>query len=400
MKGFLLEKESNFKEVFIMDNIFSKKVESIEISGIRKFFNKVAEYPGAISLTLGEPDFKIPKEVKEAMKNAIDEDKTTYTPNAGISELRRAISQYLLKDSIRYSENEICITVGGSEALLCAFNALINEGDKVLIPTVAYPAYESCAKLVGADILTYKLKEDFSIDMDNIIEMIKKEHPKLLVVSFPSNPTGAVMTKLQRDELYSIVRDEDILIISDEIYSAISFENHYSISQYDDIKNKVILVSGFSKMFSMTGIRIGYICASESILKEIVKVHQYNVSCAPSIGQYGALAGLKEALYHCELIKNEFKLRRDYVYGRLKDMGLEVELPKGAFYIFPSIKKLNLTSEEFCNRLLQNKKVAIVPGSAFGIGGEGYIRISYCYSMENLKKALDSLEEFIRELSN
>lgn len=400
MKGFLLEKESNFKEVFVMDNIFSKKVESIEISGIRKFFNKVAEYPGAISLTLGEPDFKIPKEVKEAMKNAIDEDKTTYTPNAGISELRRAISQYLLKDSIRYSENEICITVGGSEALLCAFNALINEGDKVLIPTIAYPAYESCAKLVGADILTYKLKEDFSIDMDNIREMIKKEHPKLLVVSFPSNPTGAVMTKLQRDELYSIVRDEDILIISDEIYSAISFENHYSMSQYDDIKNKVILVSGFSKMFSMTGIRIGYICASENILKEVVKVHQYNVSCAPSIGQYGALAGLKEALYHCELIKNEFKLRRDYVYGRLKAMGLEVELPKGAFYIFPSIKKLNLTSEEFCNRLLQNKKVAIVPGSAFGIGGEGYIRISYCYSMENLKKALDSLEEFIRELSN
>jgi len=381
-----------------MKNIISKNVENIEISGIRKFFNKVSEYPGAISLTLGEPDFKIPKEIKEAMKRAIDEDKTVYTPNAGILELREAISEYLLENSIHYNKNEICITVGGSEALLCAFKALLNEGEKVLIPDIAYPAYESCAKLVGASLVNYKLKNDFSMDMDSIREMIQKEHPKVLVVSFPSNPTGAVMTETDRTDLYNIVKDEDILIISDEIYSAIAFEEYYSISQYEDIKEKVILVSGFSKMFSMTGIRIGYICASEGIMRSIIKVHQYNVSCATSIGQYGALEGLKNSLYHCEIVKEEFKKRRDYVYARLIEMGLDVELPKGAFYIFPSIKRFHMNSEEFCDKLLASKKVAIVPGSAFGIGGEGYIRISYCYSLNDLEQALDGLEQFVKSL--
>ncbi|WP_017414723.1 pyridoxal phosphate-dependent aminotransferase [Clostridium tunisiense] len=382
-----------------MENMFSKNVESIEISGIRKFFNKVANHPGAISLTLGEPDFKIPKEIKEAMKKAIDEDKTTYTPNAGILQLRQGISDYLLKNSIRYNENEICVTVGGSEALLCAYKALLNEGDKVLVPAIGYPAYESCGKLVGAEVLTYKLKEDFSLDIDSVREIINQEHPKVLIVSFPSNPTGAIMTEKDRDELHALLKDEDILIISDEIYSAICFEEYYSISQCEDIKEKVILVSGFSKMFSMTGIRVGYICATENIMNSIIKVHQYNVSCAPSIGQYGALAGLKDSLYHCELIKEQFESRKEYVYQRLKSMGLRVELPKGAFYIFPSINKFNLSSEEFCEKLLESKKVAIVPGSAFGVGGEGYIRISYCYSMESLKIALDGLEEFIKELS-
>jgi len=393
------EKELNFKKKDDnMKNIFSKNVENIEISGIRKFFNKVSKYPGAISLTLGEPDFKIPTEIKEEMKKAIDEDKTVYTPNAGILPLREGISSYLNSLGINYNCDEICVTVGGSEGLMATFAALLNSGDKILIPSIAYPAYDSCAKLLGAQIINYNLKPDFTIDIDKLREQIKKEQPKVLIISYPSNPTGAIMTKSERDELCSLVKDEKLIVISDEIYSAIAFEEYYSISQCSEIKEKVILVSGFSKMFSMTGIRIGYVCASDSIIKNIIKVHQYNVSCAPSIGQYGALAGLTKALYHCNTVRSEFKLRRDYVYNRLKAMELEVELPKGAFYIFPSIKKFNISSEEFCERLLHNEKIAIVPGSAFGKGGEGYIRISYCYSRENLKLALDGLERFIKSL--
>lgn len=382
-----------------MENVFSKNVENIEISGIRKFFNKVGKFPGAISLTLGEPDFKMPKEIKEAMKVAIDEDKTTYTPNAGILQLREEISKFLKTFDIEYSSDEICITVGGSEGLMCSFASIVNNGDKVMIPSIAYPAYESCAKLLGANVVNYNLKEDFTIDMIKLKQLIKDEQPKILVLSYPSNPTGATMSKAERDELYNIIKSEDIMVISDEIYSSIIFDDYYSISQYNDIRDKIILVSGFSKMFSMTGMRIGYVCAEKNIISNVIKVHQYNVSCAPSIAQYGALAGLKESLYHCHIIGREFRERRDYVYDRLVNMGLETILPKGAFYIFPSIKKFNISSEEFCDRLLESKKVAIVPGSAFGIGGEGYIRISYCYSMEDLEKALDGLEEFIKEIS-
>ncbi|MEG0774945.1 aminotransferase class I/II-fold pyridoxal phosphate-dependent enzyme [Clostridium sp.] len=381
-----------------MENVFSKNVENIEISGIRKFFNKVGKFPGAISLTLGEPDFKMPKEIKEAMKVAIDEDKTTYTPNAGILQLREEISRFLKTFNIEYSSDEICITVGGSEGLMCSFASIVNNGDKVMIPSVAYPAYESCAKLLGANVVNYNLKEDFTIDMISLKQLIKHEQPKILVLSYPSNPTGATMSKVERDELYNIIKTENIMVISDEIYSSIIFDDYYSISQYNDIRDKIILVSGFSKMFSMTGMRIGYVCAEKNIISNVIKVHQYNVSCAPSIAQYGALAGLKESLYHCDIIGREFRKRRDYVYNRLVNMGLETILPKGAFYIFPSIKKFNISSEEFCDRLLESKKVAIVPGSAFGIGGEGYIRISYCYSMEDLEKALNGLENFIKEI--
>jgi aminotransferase len=381
-----------------MKNVFSKNVENIEISGIRKFFNKVGKFPGAISLTLGEPDFKIPKEIKEAMKEAINEDKTTYTPNAGILQLREEISKFLRSFQIEYSSDEICITVGGSEGLMCSFAAIVNHGDKVMIPSIAYPAYESCAKLLGANVINYNLNEDFTIDMIELKQLIKDEQPKVLVLSYPSNPTGATMSKDERDELYNIIKSEDIMVISDEIYSSIIFDDYYSICQYNDIRDKIILVSGFSKMFSMTGMRIGYVCAEKNIISNITKVHQYNVSCAPSIAQYGALAGLKESLYHCDIIGREFMERRDYVYDRLQNMGLETILPKGAFYIFPSIKRFNMSSEEFCDRLLESKEVAIVPGSAFGIGGEGYIRISYCYSMEDLEMALNGLEEFIKEI--
>lgn len=373
----------------------SRKIDSIEISGIRKFYNKVIKVENSISLTLGEPDFKIPKEIKEAMKKAIDENKTTYTSNEGIVEVRKEISNYLESMNIKFSFEEICLTVGGSEGLLDTFTAILNEGDKVLIPSIAYPAYESCVKIVGGEIINYPLMDDLSIDIAEFKKIIKNEKPKVVVFSYPSNPTGRVMTKEECEAIHDILIDEDVLIVSDEMYCSIAFDEYHTISEYEDLKSKLILIGGFSKMFSMTGIRVGYVCAQKYLLDNIVKVHQYNVSCAPSIGQYGALEGLRNAMYHVEKIKKELQSRRDYVYDRLRSMGLETIKPEGAFYIFPSIKKLNMTSEEFCDKLLMETKVAVVPGTAFGVGGEGYVRISYCYSKEELEKAFDLIESFV-----
>ncbi|MEG2289759.1 MAG: aminotransferase class I/II-fold pyridoxal phosphate-dependent enzyme [Clostridium sp.] len=378
--------------------MLSRNVNKIEISGIRKFYNKVAEVQGAISLTLGEPDFKIPVEVKNAMKIAIDEDKTTYTPNAGILPLRQEISKYLKGLGVEFSAEEICITVGGSEGLLSTFTAILNPDDKVLIPSIAYPAYESCVKIAGGCILNYDLNEDLSINLDSVKKLIQEEKPKAIVVSHPSNPTGRAMTKVECDKLFEILKSEDILIISDEIYSSIIFGEFNSISRYNDLKDRLVLISGFSKMFSMTGIRIGYVCAPKWILGNIIKVHQYNVSCAPSIGQYGVLEGLKSCEYHLDYIKSKLMCRRDYIYDRILNMGLQVTKPEGAFYIFPSIKKFGISSDEFCERLLNEAKVAIVPGSAFGKGGDGYVRISFCYSMEELKSALDLMEQWIKTI--
>lgn len=376
----------------------SKKINDIEISGIRKFYNKVVKVENSISLTLGEPDFKVPKEVKDAMKSAIDEDKTTYTSNEGIFELREEISNYLGTMNIKFTPEEICLTVGGSEGLLDTFTAILNPEDKVLIPSIAYPAYESCVNMVGGSVIHYDLKEDLTIDFQKLKEAIKNHKPKAIVVSYPSNPTGRVMTKWECEELHKILLEEDIIIISDEMYSSIVFEEYHTISKYEDIKHKLILIGGFSKMFSMTGIRVGYVCAEKWLLQNIVKVHQYNVSCAPSIGQYGALEGLRKSLYHVENMRKDLKERRDYVYDRLISMGLKAEKPEGAFYIFPSIKSTGMNSEEFCEKLLLETKVAVVPGTAFGPGGEGYVRISYCYSRENLEQALNLMEGFLNNL--
>lgn len=380
----------------ILEEALSKNVKSIEISGIRKFFNKVVKYPEAISLTLGQPDFKVPEKIKDVMIKAIEDNKTGYTSNAGIIELRREISNYLKSLSISYDPEEICITVGGSEGLMDVFAALINTGDKILIPTPAYPAYESCVKLLGGTTINYNLNEDFSINFQELKKLLEIEKPKIMVLSYPCNPTGAVLSKEDCDRLFKILSDSNTLIITDEMYASLCFEDkYYSIAQYAEIKNRTILVGGFSKMFSMTGLRIGYVCASKSFMDGIIKVHQYNVSCAPSIVQWGAFEGLRNCMEDVEYMKNQFIQRRDYLYNRLKEIGFEVNLPKGAFYIFPSIKKFKISSEEFCEKLLSEGKVAAVPGSAFGIGGEGYMRISYSYSMEELKEATDRIEKWI-----
>lgn len=376
----------------------NNRVMDVEISGIRKFYNKVRKVEGAISLTLGQPDFNTPIAIKNGIKKAIDENKTVYTENAGVKELRSEISNYLRKLGVNYSEEEICITIGGSEAILDCFMSLLNEGDKVLIPTPAYPAYESVVNIVGGKIINYKLNEDFTVNVDNIKEKFKKEGCKYLVLSFPTNPTGAVLDKKGRDELIDFIKSEDIVVITDEIYASIIYDDYYSVAQESSIKEKVIYISGFSKMFSATGLRIGYIACHDTIMKEIMKVHQYGVSCATSIVQYGMIEGLKYSMNDVIYMRYEFLNRKNYVVGRLRQIGFHVSEPRGAFYVFPSIKKFNLTSEEFCERLLNEKKVACVPGSAFGDGGEGFIRISYCYSIEELELALNKIEEFIKNL--
>lgn len=373
-------------------------LKNVQISGIRKFYNEVKKIDGAISLTLGQPDFPVPKVVKEALINAVNEDKTVYTENAGILPLRKEISQYLMKRGIDYSADEICITVGGSEAIFTILTALINEGDNVLIPTPAYPAYENIVNILGGNVVSYGLNDDFSINIENLKALIKENQIKVLVLSLPSNPLGTILTKEEKDELIKIIANNNIFVVTDEIYESLIYEEYYSVAEEKEILDKVIYISGFSKMFSMTGLRVGYFAAQKQLMDEIMKVHQYNVSCATSICQWAALEGLRNGLDDVENMRNVLRERKDYVISELRNMGLEVNEPKGAFYVFPSIKKFNMSSEEFCLKLLNEEKIACVPGSSFGVGGEGYIRISYCYSMEELKKALLGLKKFINKI--
>lgn len=376
----------------------NNRVKKIEISCIRKFYNKVSQYPGAISLTLGQPDFPTPNNIKEAMVKAIENNKTVYTPNIGIQPLRDEISKYLLQKNINYKSDEICITVGGSEALYIAFQGLLNEGDQILIPNPAYPAYEAIANILGLEIIEYSLDEEFLVDINKITKLLEENNIKAIVLSYPSNPTGAILTKELQEKLYNLLIDKDIYIISDEIYGELIYDDEYiSLAQKEDILNKFIYISGFSKTFSMTGLRLGYICAKSDIMKELLKVHQYSVSCAPSIVQWGVVEGLKNSMAEVEIMRNSFKHRRNYCYKRLISMGFSCNLPKGAFYIFPSIKAFNMDSESFCDALLEDKKVACVPGRAFGSNGDHYIRISYCYGEKDLEEALDKLERWTKK---
>ena len=374
----------------------NENLNEIRMSGIRSFFNKVKNIDGAISLTLGQPDFETPKEIKNGMIKAIKEDKTVYTDNFGLLELRKEISKYLKTKGINYEYDEICVTVGGSEALFSSLVSIINKGDKVLIPTPGYPAYENIVKIIGGEVVNYKLKDDFSLDFEMINKLIKEENINHMILSYPSNPTGAILSKSEYNKLIEIIKENNLTIISDELYESICYDEYYSIAMNEDIIDNVIYIGGFSKMFSVTGIRVGFLAAKKEKLDEIGKVHQYNVSCTNSIGQYGVLEGLKYGLYNVDYMKEEFIKRKSYVEERLREMNMDFISPKGAFYIFPSIKKYNLKSELFCEKLLYEEKVACVPGDAFGAGGEGYIRISYCYSHKELEEALNRIEKFLK----
>lgn len=386
-----------------LEKLISSKVKSIGLSPIRRFSNLVPRVPGAISLTIGQPDFNTPEIIKEAGIEAIKHDKTSYTHNQGYMELRQEISEFLKR---RYNlcydaDKEITVTIGASQAIDACIRTFIDEGDEVLIPSPGYVAYGSCVTLAGGKpVFVPVLMEDgFKLKASQLKKYITPR-TKLLILSYPSNPTGATMDESELMKIADVIKQNDIIVVSDEIYSELTYDNkHVSIASLDGMKDRAIVINGFSKAYSMTGWRLGYVAAPEEIMQHIIKVHQYNVSCAPSISQAAGIEALKSGDSSILGMVEEYSKRRDYCYDRLTLMGLRCLKPTGAFYIFPEICKFGLPSEEFCQRLLFEGKMAAVPGSAFGEYGEGYIRISYAYSMEILEEGLNRLENFVKTLS-
>ncbi|CDF58495.1 aminotransferase A [Thermobrachium celere] len=384
-----------------MENLLNIEVKSIEISGIRKFYNMVSKYDNVISLTIGQPDFKTPEHIKDAVKIALDNNKTVYTHNAGIIELRKAISNFInLKYNLNYNpEDEIIVTSGASEAIYIALKTILNANDEVLIPAPCYPGYEPVVKLCGAKVKHIDTTNtNFKLTKDLIKENISNS-TKCIIIPYPSNPTGQCLNHDELREIADFIRDKDIFIVSDEIYSELVFDRkHISIASFYNLEDKTIIINGLSKSHSMTGFRIGFTLAPNYITKHMIKVHQYLNTCATSLSQYAALEALTKGIDDSIPMREEYKKRRDYTYERLIAMGFDVVKPSGAFYIFPNIKKFSSNSFDFALKLLEEERVAVVPGSAFSNFGEGYIRISYAYSMEELKTALDKIENFLSKL--
>jgi len=383
-----------------MEELLNKRIKNIQISGIRRFYNLVSQYKDAINLTIGQPDFETPSHVKDAAKIALDNNKTVYTHNAGILELRRAVSNYYKKYGIEYNpDDEIIITSGGSEAIYIALNTILDENSEVILPGPIYPGYEPVIKLCGAKpVFVDTTHHDFKLKA----ELIKKhltERTRCIIIPSPSNPTGIMLNKAELDEIVKLIKDKDIFILSDEIYSELTYDfEHVSIASFSEVFDKTIVVNGLSKSHSMTGFRIGYTLAPKYISQEMIKLHQYINSCASSISQYAALEALTNGPLDPISMREEYKRRLDFVYERLLDIGFDVVKPNGAFYFFPLIKKFGLSSLEFATKLLEDKRVAVVPGDAFSPLGEGFIRISFASSMETLKEGLNRIEDFINRL--
>ncbi len=381
-----------------MEHILNPLVKSVEISGIRKFYNMVADIEGTISLTIGQPDFPTPLHIKEAAKKAIDEDYTVYTHNAGYIELREAASDYVKKKyNLSYrAQDEIIVTTGASEAIDIAFRTLLLPGAEVILPGPVYPGYEPIIKMTGAiPVYADTTKNDFKLTAD-IIQAYITEDTRCIVLPYPSNPTGVTLTSTELQEIAELIRDKDIIIIADEIYSELVYDQeHVSISTF--LKEQTIVLNGLSKSHSMTGWRIGFLFAPANICQHILKVHQYNVTCASSISQRAALAALTDGFNDALPMKTEYVKRRDYVYERLQAMNLEVIKPDGAFYFFVRLPQGYDSSLDFCLELVKKAKVACVPGDAFSQLGDDYFRISYAYSMETLKEALNRIENFLRK---
>lgn len=385
-----------------MKYTLSKIVEDIKPSGIRKFFDIVSEMKDAISLGVGEPDFETPWHIREEGIYSLEKGKTFYTSNAGLKDLRTEINHYLKRtQNLDYDiMNEIIVTVGGSEAIDIGLRALINEGDEVIIPQPSYVSYEPCALLAGAKpvIINLKAENEFRLTPDELENAIT-DKTKVLILPYPNNPTGAVMKRADLEAIAKIIIEKDILVMSDEIYSELTYSGkHVSIASLEGMKERTILINGFSKSYAMTGWRLGYACGPEQIIKQMTKIHQFAIMCAPTTSQYAAVEALKNGDNDVELMRQAYNQRRRFLLSRFKEMGLECFEPNGAFYVFPCIKEFGMTSEEFATRFLQEEKVAAVPGTAFGASGEGFLRISYAYSMENLKVAIDRLERFINRL--
>ena len=388
-----------------MRNPLSDKITTIKPSGIRKLFDLVSEMKDAISLGVGEPDFDTPWRIREEGIYTLEKGKTYYTSNSGLMDLRIEISRYLERRfGLNYdAEKEIMVTVGGSEGIDLAFRAMLNPGDEVIIPEPCYVSYVPCVTLADGVPVTINLKEenDFKLTKEQLLSAITPR-TKILVLAFPNNPTGAVMTKEELEEIAEVVKEKDIFVVSDEIYAELSYGNtrHCSIASIDGMKERTIVINGFSKAHAMTGWRLGYACGPEVIIKQMLKIHQFAIMCAPTNSQYAAVEALRECDDAVEEMRNEYDRRRRFMLSKLRGMGLKVFEPYGAFYIFPNIAEFGLTSDEFATRFLTEEKVAVVPGTAFGDCGEGFLRMSYASSLSNLKTAMERLEKFIDRLRN
>lgn len=385
-----------------MRNPLSKTITTIQPSGIRKFFDIVNEMDDAISLGVGEPDFDTPWRIRDEAIYSLEQGRTFYTSNAGLKELKDEIAKYLdRKYDLQYDPaQEMMITVGGSEAIDVALRAMLDPGDEVLIPQPSYVSYEPCTILANGTPVIINLKEenDFRLTAQEVEEAIT-EKTKVLILPFPNNPTGAVLEQKDLEAIAKVVMDHDIFVLTDEIYAELTYlEKHVSIAAIPGMKERTVYINGFSKAFAMTGWRLGYACAPAVLIQQMLKIHQFAIMCAPTTSQYAAVEAVKNCDEEVAKMREEYNERRRYLVHRFKQMGLKCFEPFGAFYIFPSIQEFGLTSDEFATRFLQSKKVAVVPGTAFGACGEGFIRISYAYSLENLKIALDRMEEFVQEL--
>ena len=385
-----------------MRNPLSDKIVSIPPSGIRKFFDIVNEMEGAISLGVGEPDFDTPWHIREEGIYSLEKGRTFYTSNAGLKQLKDEICNYLKRRfEVSYDpDTEVMVTVGGSEAIDVAMRAMLNPGDEVLIPQPSYVSYLPCVTLADGVpvIIELEEKDQFKLTPEKLLEKITPK-TKILVLPFPNNPTGAIMTKEELEPIAEFAKEHDIVVISDEIYSELTYgRDHVSIASLPEMKDRSIVINGFSKAFAMTGWRLGYVAAPRYMMKQMVKVHQFCIMAAPTTSQYAAIEAMRSCDDEVEEMRTAYNQRRRFLVHEFQRMGIECFEPEGAFYIFPSIKKFGMTSEEFATKLLNEEKVAIVPGSAFGACGEGYLRVSYAYSIEELKEALGRLERFINHL--
>ena len=387
-----------------MRNPLSETIVNIKPSGIRKFFDLVSEMndKDVISLGVGEPDFDTPWHVRDEGIYSLEKGRTFYTSNSGLKELREEICNYLdRRYQVSYDwHHETIVTVGGSEGIDIAMRAMLDPGDEVLIPQPSYVSYEPCAILAGGKpvIIELKAENEFRLTPEELLEHIT-DKTKILVLPYPNNPTGAIMERADLEKIAEIVMEKDIFVLSDEIYSELSYKgDHVTIASIPGMKERTILINGFSKAYAMTGWRLGYACGPREIIEQMTKIHQFAIMCAPTTSQYAAVEAMRNGDADVATMREAYDQRRRYLVNAFKEMGLECFEPYGAFYIFPCIKEFGMTSEEFAERFLKEEKVAVVPGTAFGDSGEGFLRISYAYSLQNLKAALERLDRFVKKL--
>ena len=385
-----------------MRNPLSERIVDIPFSGIRKFFDIAAEMTDVISLGVGEPDFDTPWHIRDEGIYSLERGKTAYTSNAGLKELKVEIAKYLERRfQVSYDyDTEMMVTVGGSEAIDMAMRAMLDPGDEVLIPQPSYVSYVPCAILANGTPVIIDLKEENEFRLTaEALEAAITPKTKLLVLPFPNNPTGAIMERKDLEAIAEVIKKHDLYVLSDEIYAELSYlEEHVTIASLPGMRERTILINGFSKSYSMTGWRLGYACAPKVILEQMLKIHQYAIMCAPTTSQYAAVEAVRNGDADVAAMREEYDGRRRYLMHRFQEMGLQCFEPYGAFYAFPSIQEFGITSDEFATRMLKEKKVVVVPGTAFGECGEGFLRISYAYSLDKLKEALDRMEEFVTEL--